>query len=116
MVTFGTFPLPHALEANEQDSRIIEERLIPSGSVPYRGDETAGGRVITIVGEIREPDPDYYTRLTEICDMQDDVARGLDLEDGSAAINAKLGTVQADWNVEKGLECVAYQATFYETS
>jgi hypothetical protein len=116
MVTFGTFPLPHALEANEQDSRIMEERLIPSGSVPYRGDETAGGRVIIIIGEIREPDPDYYMRLTEICDMQDDVARALDLEDGSATINAKLGTVEATWTAERGLVNPSYQATFYETS
>jgi hypothetical protein len=44
------------------------------------------------------------------------VARALDLEDGSAAINAKLGTVEAAWDVERGLDRVAFHATFYETS
>jgi hypothetical protein len=44
------------------------------------------------------------------------VARELDLEDRSASINAKLGTVEATWDVERGVDRVAFQAAFYETS
>jgi hypothetical protein len=31
-------------------------------------------------------------------------------------INAKLGTVEATWDVERGVDRVAFQAAFYETS
>jgi len=44
------------------------------------------------------------------------MARALDLEDGSAVINAKLGTVVVFWTVEDGLERPTDSATFYETS
>jgi hypothetical protein len=46
----------------------------------------------------------------------DDEARALDLEDGSAMINAKLGTIRASWKAETGVDHVAYQLDFYETS
>ena len=46
----------------------------------------------------------------------DDTARALGLEDGSAVINAKLGTVEATWTVEEGVERPMYSAVFYETS
>jgi hypothetical protein len=115
MVVFGEYRLPHALQATVQDSRIIHDRLIPSASVGHRTDETAGGRIIMVSGEIRD-DPDYVLRLEEMRVKADDTARTLDLEDGSAAINAKLGTIVASWTVEDGLERPTYAATFYETS
>jgi hypothetical protein len=115
MVKFGSYTLPHAYQANEQNTRLIVERLTPSASVPYRADDTAGGRVLTIIGEIRD-DPDYMLRLEEIAALADDVARALDLEDGSATINAKLGNVTATWTADAGLERPAYQAEFWETS
>jgi len=114
MVKFGTYTLPHSLEATVQMTRIIQDRLVPSASVGYRADETAGGQILTVTGAIR--DPDYPLRLREITGMADDTARVLDLEDGSAMINAKLGTVEATWTVERGIDCVSYHATFYETS
>jgi hypothetical protein len=91
------------------------DRLIPGAKIGHRRDQTAGGRTITVAGEIRD-DPDYVLRLEELRVRQDDVARELDLEDGSATINAKLGTVEAAWDVERGLDRVAFHATFYETS
>ena len=115
MVTFGGYRLLHALQATVQDSRVIHDRLIPLASVGHRSDETAGGRIITVSGEIRD-DPDYVLRLEEIRARADDTARALDLEDGSAVINAKLGTVVASWTVEDGLEQPAYSAAFHETS
>ena len=115
MVTFGGYRLPHALQATIQDVRIINERLIPSASVGHRTDETAGSRIITVSGEIRD-DPDYVLRLEEIGVRADDTARALDLEDGSSVIKAKLGTIVASWTVEDGLERPAYSATFHETS
>ena len=45
----------------------------------------------------------------------DDVARSLDLEDGSAVIKAKLGTIEITWTVDRGLTKPSYHATFYET-
>ena len=50
------------------------------------------GRIITLTGQIR--DVDYVLRLEELRVRADDVARALDLEDGSAAINAKLGSTE----------------------
>ena len=94
---------------------MINERLIPGGRVGHRSDQTAGGRIVTVAGEIRI-DPDYVLRLEELRVRQDDVSRALDLEDGSASINAKLGTVEAIWDVERGVDRVAFQAAFYETS
>jgi len=94
---------------------VINERLIPGGRVGHRSDQTAGGRIVTVAGEIRI-DPDYVLRLEELRVRQDDVSRALDLEDGSASINAKLGTVEAIWDVERGVDRVAFQAAFYETS
>ena len=35
--------------------------------------------------------------LEEMRVRQDDVAKALDLEDGSSTINAKMGTVEASW-------------------
>jgi len=115
MVIFGGYRFPHVLDTNIQESRIIIDRLIPSATIGHRDDETAGGRIITVSGEIRD-DPDYVLRLEEIRARADDTARALDLEDGSAVINAKLGTVVASWTVEDGLEQPAYSAAFYETS
>ena len=94
---------------------MINERLIPGGRVGHRTDQTAGGRIVTVTGQIRN-DPDYVLRLEELRIRQDDVSRALDLEDGSASINAKLGTVEATWDVERGVDRVAFQAAFYETS
>jgi len=116
MATFGGYLLPHALEVQIVGSRFIHDRLVPSAkSFSYRSDETAGGRVVTVSGQIRD-DPDYVLRLEEIRVRADDTARPLDLEDGSIAINAKLGSVEAVWTVEEGVERPSYSATFYETS
>ena len=89
--------------------------MISSANIGHRGDQTAGGRIITVLGEIRD-DPDYPLRLEEMRVRADDTARSLDLMDGSEEINAKLGTVEATWTVERGIDCVSYHATFYETS
>ena len=91
------------------------DRLIPGAKIGHRRDQTAGGRVINVVGEIRD-DPDYVLRVEELRVRQDDVARELDLEDGSTAIDAKLGSIEAVWTVEDGVERPGYSATFYETS
>jgi hypothetical protein len=79
------------------------------------GPDVASGRVVTVSGQIRD-DPNYVLRLEEIRARADDVARSLDLEDGSAAVNAKLGNVEAVWTVEEGVERPMYSTTFYETS
>lgn len=114
MVTLDDYELQHVSSVTVQDSRVIHERLIPSAIVGHRKDETAGGRIITVSGEIRD-DPDYALRLEEMRVRADDTARALDFEDGSEQINAKLATVEATWTVERGLERVGYQVTFYET-
>lgn len=115
MVTFGGYSLPHVGDVTVEDSEIFQERLIPEATVAHRLNETKGGRIITIRGEIRD-DPDYVLRLEELRVRADDVARALDLEDESAAINAKLGPVEAVWIVEDGLERPSYSVMFYETS
>ena len=116
MVTFGGYPLRHVSAIQTVGSRIIHDRLVPSAkSFSYRSDETAGGRIITVSGQIRG-DPDHVLRLEELRVRQDDVSRALDLEDGSTPVNAKLGTVEATWDVEHGVDRVAFQAAFYETS
>lgn len=115
MVTFGSYPLAHVSDVAIQESRIIMDRLIPGAKIGHRRDQTAGGRTITVAGEIRD-DPDYVLRLEELRVRQDNVVRSLDLEDGSAIINAKLGTIEAIWTAEEGLERVSYQGAFYETS
>ena len=116
MVTFGGYPLQHASAVQTVGSRITHDRLVPSAkSFSHRSDETDGGRVITVTGQIRN-DPDYMLRLEELRIRADDTARSLDLEDGSTAIYAKLGTVDAVWTVEDGVDQPAYSATFYETS
>jgi hypothetical protein len=114
MVRFGEYILPHALVLGVQDSRVLVDHLIPSAKIGYRGDETMGGRILTISGEIR--DPDYVLALEALRVRADDVARALDLQDGSPLINAKMGTVEATWTVERGLTRPSYQVTFYETS
>ena len=102
-----------------ENKRIIHDRLIPSAKTcSYRADETAGGRIITVTGEIRA-DPDYPLRLEELRVRQDDVARSLDLEDGSAVINAKMGALEyvLDVNGWFADKCyVPYTVTFHETS
>jgi len=116
MVTFGGYVLSHVSAVQTVGSRIIHDRLVPlSKTFGSRSDETAGGRIITVSGQIRG-DPDYVLRLEELRVRQDDVSRALDLEDGSASINAKLGNVEATWDVEGGVDRVAFQAAFYETS
>jgi hypothetical protein len=116
MATFGGYSLRNAGAVTIRDSRVIHDRLIPSAKHrSYRSDETAGGRIISISGEIRD-DPDYVLRLEELRVRADDIARSLDLEDGSVAINVKLGTVEAQWYVQSGLTRIFYAATFYETS
>ena len=90
------------------------DRLIPGAKIGHRRDQTAGGRVINVVGEIRD-DPDYVLRLEELRVRQDDVIRSLDLEDGSTAIDAKLGSIEAVWTVEEGVDRPSYSVTFYET-
>ena len=114
MVRFDEYNLPHALTLTVQESRVIVDHLIPSANIGYRGDETVGGRIITMGGEIR--DDDYPLRVEELRRRADDVARSLDLEDGSAVINAKLGTIEITWTVERGLTQPSYQATFFEMS
>ena len=114
MVRFGEYILPHALVLGMQESRVLVDRFIPSANVGYRADETMGGRILTISGEIR--DPDYVLALEALRVRADDVARALDLQDGSGLINAKLGTVEVTWTAENGLGQPAYSATFYETS
>jgi len=115
LVTFGGYPLQHVSNVRVQETRVINDRLIPGATVGYRKDQTAGGRILTVAGEIRN-DPDYVLRLEELRVRQDDVARALDLEDGSTSINAKLGNVEATWDVERGVDRLAFQAAFYETS
>jgi len=108
--------LPHVSAIQTVGSRIIHDRLVPSSKTfGSRSDETSGGRIITVSGQIRD-DPDYALRLEELRVRQDDVSRVLDLEDGSASINAKLGNVEATWDVERGVDRLAFQAAFYETS
>jgi hypothetical protein len=94
---------------------VTNERLIPGATIGHRKDQTAGGRVITVSGQIRD-DVDYVLRLEELRIRADDTARSLDLEDESSSINAKLGTVEAQWHVQSGLDRIYYAATFYETS
>jgi len=115
LVTFGSYPLAHVSDVAIQESRIIMDRLIPGAKIGHRRDQTAGGRTITVTGQIRD-DADYVLRLEELRIRADDVARALDLEDGSETINAKLGPVEAVWTVEDGVERPSYSATFYETS
>lgn len=114
MVTFGSYPLQHVSDVKVQETRVINDRFIPGGTVGHRTDQTAGGRIITVSGQIRD-DPDYVLRLEELRVRADDVARPLDLEDDSSPISAKLGTVQAVWTVEDGVDAPTYSATFYET-
>jgi len=116
VVTFGGYRLQHVSAIQSVGSRVIHDRLVPSAkSFSYRSDETAGGRVVTVSGQIRD-DPDHALRLEEIRVRADDTPRPLDLEDGSSAINAKLGSVEMVWTVEEGVERPSYSATFYETS
>jgi hypothetical protein len=108
--------LKHVSDIQTVGSRITHDRLVPSAkSFSYRSDETGGGRVITVTGQIKG-DSDYVLRLEELRVRADDVARDLDLEDGSAVINAKLGSVEAIWTLDEGLERPTYSATFHETS
>jgi hypothetical protein len=116
MVTFDGYPLRSVIDLAVQESRVIIDRVIPSATVGHRTDETAGGRIITVAGEIRDGADVNALRLEELRRRVDDVARALDLEDGSATINAKLGTIEATWTAEDRLDVVAYTATFYETS
>ncbi len=115
MVTYGSYSLRSVQSAAVQGTRIIQDRVIPLALIGSRRDETSGGRIITVQGEIRG-DANYVLRLEELRKRADDVARPLDLEDGSAVINAKLGSLEALWDAERGLTHVAYSATFYETS
>lgn len=79
MVTFGGYRLQHVSAIQTVGSRIIHDRLVPSArSFSYRSDETSGGRVITVSGQIRG-DPDHVLRLEELRVRADDVARALDL-------------------------------------
>ena len=64
-------------------------------------------------GEIR--DIYYALRVEELRVRINDRAGSLNLEDGSSLINAKLGSVEAVWTVEDGLNRPTYAATFYET-
>ena len=116
MVTFGGYTLQHVSAIQTVGSRILHDRLVPSAkSFGYRSDETAGGRVVTVSGQIRN-DPDHVLRLEEIRARADDTARPLDLEDGCSTMNAKLGSVEAVWTVEEGVDRPSYSVTFYETS
>ncbi len=115
LVTFDGYALRSVRSAAVQGSRVIQDRVIPLALIGSRRDETSGGRIITVQGEIRG-DANYVLRLEELRKRADDVARLLDLEDGSAVINAKLGSLEALWDAERGLTRVAYSATFYETS
>jgi hypothetical protein len=115
MVTFGSYPLQHVSNVRVQETRVINDRLIPGAIVGHRTDQTAGGRIVTVAGQIRN-DPDHVLRLEELRVRADDVARSLDLENGSETIAAKLGLVEATWTVEEGVERPMYSATFYETS
>lgn len=45
----------------------------------------------------------------------DYVGRQLDLEDGSAVITCKLGSVEFTWTVEDGVDRSSYQLIFHET-
>jgi len=73
---------------------MVHDRLIPNASVGYRGDEAAGGRTIRVAGEIRD-DADCVLRIEELRVRQDDAARMLELEGGSAAIKEKLGSLSS---------------------
>jgi hypothetical protein len=115
VVTFGGYALRHVSGIQTVGSRILHDRLVPSAkSFSHRSDETSGGRIITVSGQIR--DVDHVLRLEELRVRADDVARPLDLEDGSLPLNAKLGTVEAIWTVEDGIANPSYVIAFYETS
>lgn len=114
-MTFGSCRLPNMSEVSIQDSRIIQKRVIPKATVRHRSGEPAGGRVIQVTGEIRN-DPDYVLRIEELRVRADDIARDLDLEKGSATINAKLRTVEVTWTAERGADRAAYRAVLHETS
>jgi hypothetical protein len=115
LVTFGSYPLAHVSDVAIQESRIISDRLIPGTKIRDRRDQTAGGRTITVTGQIRD-DADYVLRLEELRIRADDVATALDLEDGSETINAKQGMVEAMWTTETGVSRVTYGVTYHETS
>ena len=114
MVTFDSYHLQRVQSISVQDSEVLNERGIPGGSIPYRSDQTLGGRVIVVSGEIR--DALYALRIEELRVRINDESGSLDLEDGSDAVTAKLGALEVDWNVEDGLYRPTYAATFYETS
>lgn len=114
MVTFDSYRLPHVLDISVQDSEILNERGIPGGPLPYRSDQTSGGRVIVISGEIR--DASYALRIEELRVRINDLAGSLNLEDGSDVVTAKLCGVDVSWTVEEGVGRPTYSATFFETS
>lgn len=103
------------LDITVSERRVIQDELIPAAQIGLRRDVTDFGREISIIGEIRR-DPDIVLRIEELRVRQDNVARDLDLEDGSAIINAKLGDPEYSWNVEDGLDIAAYRVVFHETS
>jgi hypothetical protein len=113
MVMFDSYRLQNPQSVSIQDSEVLNERGIPGGSIPYRADQTRGGRVIIVSGEIR--DVYYALRVEELRVRINDESGSLDLEDGSDAVTAKLGAIEVDWNVEDGLDRPTYAATFYET-
>jgi hypothetical protein len=118
LVFFGTLKLPHVLELQTVKSRVSIERDIPYSRVAYHADDRDIGQTITLIGEIRETAIDQaYLQIERIRRLNDGVARTLDLEDNvTPTFNAKLGTIEANWTAEDGLERVSYQAAFYETS
>lgn len=114
MVTWNSYRLQNVQSVSVQDSEVLNERGIPGGSIPYRSNQTLGGRIIAVSGQIR--DVLYALRVEELRVRVNDVLGSLDLEDGSAVITAKLGTIEVTWNVQDGLTWPSYVATFYETS
>ena len=56
-MTFGGYPLQHVSNVRVQETRVINKCLIPGGRVGHRADQAAGGRIVTVAGQIRN-DPD----------------------------------------------------------
>jgi hypothetical protein len=102
LVKFGTLTFPHVLDVSPQSSYRNIEQAVPTRTVAYREPQTTLGRVITVSGEIRETEAGVVSAtIQDIRDLNDGVARSLDLEDGdTAAFYAFLTDPEFELNAE----------------
>ena len=97
MVTFAGLQIPHVQRVKDVQARVSHQRVIPHSSVGYVVDETSAGQTITVSGIIEEDTiSDAALALEKFRVRADDIARDLDLEDGSALISCKLGTITSE--------------------